>query len=67
MKVTIQISHTDADDLAEVKSAAHRAGLNVTVRGPFMGQHQTELGGTMTPSALADLLAADPAVSARAA
>ena len=58
MKVTIHISHTEADDLAEVEAAARRLGMNLTARGAFMGKHHTELGGAMTPSALAALLAA---------
>lgn len=59
MKVTIHISHTEADDLAEVEAAARRLGMTPTARGAFMGKHHTELSGTMTASALADLLAAD--------
>ena len=63
MKVTIHISHTDADDLSEVEAAARRLGMALTARGAFMGKHHTELGGVMTASALADLLTVDGDVS----
>jgi hypothetical protein len=66
VKVTIHISHTEADDLAEVEAAARRLGMAVTARGAFMGKSHTEFGAAMSPSALADLLAADE-VSAEAA
>jgi hypothetical protein len=66
VKVTIHISHTEADYLSAVEAAARRLGMTATARGDFMGKHHTELSGIMTPSALADLLAADREVSAAA-
>ena len=66
MKVTIHISHTEADDLAEVEAAARRLGMSLTARGDFMGRRHTELTTTMAPSALAALLAAGGEVSVAA-
>jgi hypothetical protein len=66
VKVTIHISHTEADDLSDVEAAARRLGMTLTARGAFMGKHHTELGGVMTASALADLLSVDDGVSAAA-
>lgn len=67
VKVTIHITHSETDDLAEVEAAARRLGLTVTQRGGFMGVHHTELGAVMTASTLAGLLNDEAAVEAVAA
>ncbi len=67
MKVTIHISHGEADDLIAVEAAARRLGMTVTQRGAFMGVHHTEFSGAMSASDLAGLLGAEPDLSAAAA
>ena len=57
MKVTIHISHGEAEDVALVEAAARRLGLAITQRGAFMGVRHAEFSGTMSAPALADLLA----------
>jgi hypothetical protein len=67
MKVTIHITHTEADDLAQVEAAARQLGLDVTSHGGFMGRRHTELAAEMDPATLAALLEAAPRPSAAAA
>jgi hypothetical protein len=67
MKVTIHISHCEADDLAAVEAQATRLGLAVVARGDFMGRRHTEFAGDMSAAALANLLDNGPEPSAVAA
>ena len=67
MKVTIHITHSETDDLAEVEARARRMGLAAIARGNFMGRHHTEFAGDMSASALATLLDSAPELSAVAA
>ena len=67
MKVTIHVSHGEADDLAAVEAKAMRQGLTVVARGEFMGRRHTEFAGDMSASALANLLDSVPELSAVAA
>jgi hypothetical protein len=56
MKITLHISHAEADDLARAETAARRLGWQVTSRGGFMGKHHTELCAEMSAAALAEML-----------
>jgi hypothetical protein len=67
VKVTISISHGEAEDLAQVEAAARRLGMTIAQRGSFMGVHHAEFSGQMTARALTDLLSVEPDVSAVAA
>ena len=60
MKVTIHITHTEADDLAQVEAAAERLGLDVTSHGGFMGRRHTEMSAEMDAPTLTALLDAAP-------
>ncbi len=56
MKITIHISHSEADDLTRAETAARMLGCEVTKRGGFMGTHHTELSREMDVVTLANLL-----------
>ena len=56
MNVTIQISHGEGDDLAQLSTAAQKLGWAVTSRGGFMGKHQTEIRADIDAASLTDLL-----------
>jgi len=57
MKVSIHISHTEADDLGRVQALAQALGLDFAARGGFMGKHHAEITADLSPAALEALLA----------
>jgi len=58
MKVTLHISHSDADDLAAVHATAEALGFGLTERGPFMGRRHAEIAGDLSPAELRRMLEA---------
>jgi hypothetical protein len=56
MKATLQISHSETDDLARLQAAARKLGWDVTSRGGFLGKHHTEICIEMDAARLAVLL-----------
>ena len=56
MKVTIHISHSDADDLGALQAAAAALGFDVTPRGAFMGRSHTEMARDLSPDAVQTML-----------
>jgi len=56
MKVTLHISHSDADDLAAVHATAEALGFDLTERGPFMGGRHTEIARDLSPAELQTML-----------
>ena len=56
MKISIHISHTEADDLDGVEAAAEALGLDVAARGGFMGRQHMEITADLSPADLEAML-----------
>jgi hypothetical protein len=67
MKISIHISHTEADDLGGVRAAAQEMGLDFSARGGFMGKQHAEITADLSPATLEALLTSLGARSALAA